>query len=85
MQHSRFLQYTDDNFLTQVINEPTRGNGLLTPHAYKHGRAHKGRGQLSLQQLQDATEDPERKEQGNKWDHSPSTEMTAGEKLIVAY
>ena len=34
-QARKLLDSVDDNFLTQVVEEPTRGDG---PHAYKQGR-----------------------------------------------
>lgn len=76
------------NFLTHMVEEPMRGDGLLKPHTYNQGRTHKDQGQPLLQ-------DPKMVEfripEGRSKAKSGitaldfSTEIRAGEIFFVAY
>lgn len=49
IQSRRFLEYTGGKFLTQVIEEPMIGDGLLKPDTHKQERTPKDWGQPLLQ------------------------------------
>ncbi|PKU47853.1 mast stem cell growth factor receptor kit [Limosa lapponica baueri] len=68
----RFLETIDDNFLTQVIEEPTRRCALLNLIlAKKEGLVRDMKLKGSFGCSDGDVQDPIRREQGKKQDHNP--------------